>query len=118
MAPPVDSENQANKVRVDTSEICNKFKTPDRIIAAAWQHSIGINRRSKMSHGRSKLVDAGTSDVRRTEPRLSELRLSVPSNEARRTSLFYMLFHRKRQNEKKERNIYDKNKGIISNYFG
>lgn len=84
MAPPVDNENHAKSVNVDTSEIWSKFKTAERIIAAAWQHKIGINKRSNMSHGKSVLVDAGTNDVRLNEPRLNEPRRS----ERRRISLF------------------------------
>lgn len=84
MAPPVDNVNHANNVNVDTSEMCSKFKTAERIIAAAWQHRIGINKRSNMSHGKSVLVEAGTNDVRLIEPRLNEPRRS----ERRRISLF------------------------------
>lgn len=102
MDPPVDRANHAKRVKHETSEMWNKFKAPDRIIAAAWQQIIGINRRSKRSQGRSKLVDAGTNDVRRNELRRIEPRLSV-SNEARRISLFY---------------THVGNKGIITNYFG
>lgn len=88
MAPPVDRENHANRASVETSEIPRIFNMPDKMIAAAWQQSIGNNKRSKISHGRSKLVDAGTNDVRRNELRRIEPRLSV-SKEARRISLFY-----------------------------
>lgn len=88
MAPPVDRANHAKRVKHETSEMLSKFKMPDKIIAAAWQQSIGINRRSNKSHGRSKLVDAGTNDVRRNELRRIEPRLSVWTNEARRISLF------------------------------
>lgn len=74
MAPPVDNANHANNANVETSEMCSTFKMPDSIIAAAWQQIIGINKRSKISHGKSWPFDAGTSEVRRNEPRLSEPR--------------------------------------------
>lgn len=99
MAPPVDRENHANKASVETSEIPRVFKRPDKMIAAAWQHSIGINKRSKISHGRSSDVEAGTNDVRRNELRLIEPRLKV-SKEARRISLFYQ--SEGRENKTKE----------------
>lgn len=74
MAPPVDSANQANSASVDTSEMCSTFNMPERMMAAAWQQIIGINKRSKMSHGKSWPFDTGTSEDRRNEPRLNEPR--------------------------------------------
>lgn len=35
MAPPVDNENHAKSVNVDTSEMLSKFKTAEKIIADA-----------------------------------------------------------------------------------
>lgn len=59
------------------------------MIAAAWQQRIGINSLSKISQGRSKLVDAGTNDALRTEPRRNEPLLRA-TKLARRISLFYI----------------------------